>query len=156
MASQNPDELARLFSGVSVRDFIPISEETLLKSLNELRTVEKRPQLQTLPSQLIALEPKQKAQWFHRTKVEQKSLLQILPPTLKVPHLILNKTELNLITQNRQLLENNLEATQLTHLSYEEVDPNDLAFYYPSKSDKTVEAFITNSDTRLIGTPTYV
>ena len=100
MASQNPDELARLFSGVSVRDFIPVSEETLLKALNELRTVEKRPQLLTLPPQLIALEPKQKSQWFHRTKVEQKSLLEVLPPTLTVPHFILNKTELNLITQN--------------------------------------------------------
>ena len=156
METQNPDDLARLFSGVSVRDFIPVSDVVLLEALNQLRHFEKRPELSVLPTPLQLLEPQQKAQWFHRFKVEAKTLQEILTAEIKQPHLILNKTELQLISLNRTALQDNPNAEHINSLLYTEVDPDDLAFYYPTTSNKEVKAFVTDSDVRLIGTPTYV
>ena len=143
-------ELSRLLTTCAVTPTPPVPPGTLLKFLNQLRIHEKRPLLEAIPYQLAALTPAQQSQLLARIKKELKFLRSL--PDEPTPLIVLNKTEIILIELNR-CVSSELDKIPINHLQYNCVDPDDLPLYYPGQSDKQVQAFITDSDTRLIGTP---
>ncbi len=143
-------ELSRLFTTCAVTPPPPILPGTILKHLNRLRAVEKRPTLEAIPYQIAALNSAQQSQWLARIKRELKFLRSL--PDGPTPQIVLNKTEIILIELNR-CVSSELDKVPINHLQYNCIDPDDLPLYYPGQTDKQIQAFITDSDTRLIGTP---
>jgi len=147
-------DLARLlaqFNLEEVRDAIP--DDQFLNILNELRVLEKRPVLEKLPADLIILNKNQRFEWVKRITKE----IQVhgsLEHT-EDPQILLNKTELRLLSLNRSIL-TSVDTVPITYLPYGTVDPDDLAFYYPATTDKEQNVFVTDSDCRLISTATYI
>ena len=156
MEHDDESELARILAGVSLEtdNFSLVDDQTFLQLLNALRRHEQQAPLTDLPQRFKQLTPLRRQQWLKRI-VEETNLHAQHTDTIPTPLIFLNKTEIHLITLNRTFL-NNTDTVPLTTLPYAQVDPEDLPFYYPSQSDKTAQVFVTNSDTRLIGTPTYV
>ncbi len=154
MEHDEGSELARILEGVTIRPTVEpvITDEQLLSALNDLRHFEKLAPLETLPTPLATLTQIRKRKWLTRFLAETN--LHKQSPQAE-PSIFVNRTELHLISLNRFIL-NDTDTVPITSFPYQQIDSNDLSFYYPAESDKTQQVFITDSDTRLIGTPTYV
>ena len=155
MAQSNEpeDELARILAGVQLQEVKDaITNIEFINLLNDLRILEQRPLLTDLPIALQHLSESQRSEWVKRIKSE--IAFHKNTPS-KYPLIILNRTEIHLISINRSVLEEEIDEVPITHLPYNVVDANDLIFYFPKDTVKHSQVFVTDSDCRLIGTPTY-
>jgi len=150
------DSIAHLlgnFQFQEISDAIP--DEQLLTIINDCRLVERRPNIDTLPTGFVDLNQYQR---FELVKRLSKDIAthDVLKTNLEDDgYICINKTELKLIELNRAVL-SSVDNVPITRLPYNQVDADDLSYYYPQNTDRSETVFVTDSDCRLISTPTYV
>jgi len=123
-----------------------ITATYFLNQINKLRELEQRPYLDNLPKELLLTFDNQRRAWIKRIKDDIR--IHTSYP-LPYPNLILNTTEIKLITFNRHYLDDNVPPVKYIDPYLAEPDEH----YIPEYNERTV--FVTDSDCRLIGTPTY-
>jgi hypothetical protein len=131
----------------------------LLKELNKLRTLENRQQNTELPpwwtklsqSQLLSItfRIKKEIEWHEQNKQANERIG--LP---YVNQIFLNETEKQLWIYNHRQIR--LGHEQVQSLSSTLVDNDDHPLYFPDGNITDSSVFITDTDCRLINTPTYV
>ncbi|MEY2832903.1 MAG: hypothetical protein RLZZ574_2162 [Cyanobacteriota bacterium] len=150
------NELAHLlgnFQLEEVADAIP--DDQLLTIINDSRLIERRPAIDSLPLGFIDLNQYQRLELVKRI-TKDFAVHEYLKTNLEDDgYICLNKTELKLIELNRAVL-SNIDNVPVERLQYNQIDPDDYSYYYPTNTDKQVPVFVTDSDCRLISTPTYV
>lgn len=140
-------------------DIIETVDECLLRTLNELRLFETRPQLDHLPKEVEELSHPRKLAFITRcvNEIQFHSRNQTTKKLLQLPYknqIFLNDTEHKLRAFNYH--QSNLQQPSVTLVHPAFIAESDKGFYLPPGTDLENLIFITDSDTRLIHTPTYV
>ena len=148
------DSITKLFENINVTE--NISNEQLLDILNELRICESRDTLSELPPHLISLTVEQKNLFLERCSreinVHHQLAAEYQNKQLSYPKVILlNKTEALLLSTNQQAP----TLPPIYHLPYDSVSVPERDYYYPLGEKSVDHAFITNTPSTYINTPTY-
>ena len=131
----------------------------ILQDLNHLRRLENRPEVTELPSEWVHLSAAHLNAISIRLKTEIKAHRQYiseahrfnLPP---FDQIIFNETEYNLYQYNLQKVLINLP--QETSVFPDLIASKDKSYYFPDGVIPDHEVFVTDTDCRLVNTPTYV
>jgi len=132
---------------------------TILQEYNNLRRLENRPKVSTLPTNFehltqarllsLSFRLKKESQWHANTKRAHKSL------DLDYKNQIfLNDTEYQLWLYNKR--QENLNLPIITHIPASFVSENDTEYYLTNAINPDELIFVTDSPVSLINTPTYV
>jgi hypothetical protein len=150
------DDLAHLFGNFHVDEVVDaIPDDQLLTIINDCRLIERRPLLNSLPAGFIDLNQYQRFELVKRISKDIATHSTLQTNLDEEGFICLNKTELKLFELNRAVL-TSVDNVPITRLPYTQVDPDDLSYYYPHSTPKEHPVFVTDSDCRLISTPTYV
>jgi len=150
------DELAHLLGNIHVEEIgDAIPNDQLLTIINDCRLIERRPLLDRLPAGFIDLNQYQRFELVKRISKDIAVHSSLQTNLEEEGYICLNKTELKLFELNRAVL-TSVDTVPITRLPYHQVDPDDLPYYYPSNTVRDNPVFVTDSDCRLISTPTYV
>ena len=133
--------------------------KVLLESINNLRVVEDRLKLPSLSKELQDLSHPRKLLWIERANKEVRWHIKNKQhnKVLDLPYknqIFLNETEKQLWDYN--IKQHALDLPQVQNITYLSVPEKDKDYYYPDGSDKSLQVFITDTDSKYISTPTYV
>ena len=153
MAQGDIDDVTRKLSDVNVTEHI--TDDQLLRILNELRQNEHRDLLTSLPTKFEVYSQEQKNNLLHRCSREISIHHQLKHryQTRQVEYpkvILLNKTENLLLHVNQQNPTNPL----LTHTTYDKIPVEEQQYYYPHGAAPT-PVFITDTPSTYINTPSY-
>lgn len=148
-------DITHLLGNVNLDDALnTIPDEQLITIINDIRVIERRPPITSLPAGLQTLNSNQRFELIKRITKEIRLHNDLKTNEEEEGHICLNKTELNLVLINRSRVTNNQPPVEF--LPYDQIDSDDLPLYYPLRTDTLDSVFITDSDCRLIYSATYV